>query len=177
MSGRSSAKVRSARRLHKMLRRQERREGVSLNLVSMIDVFTTLVFFLLITSTSVQTLRNPRALALPNSVAMETPRDAAVLMITPTEIQLQGRPIMTVEEAERAPGTVLPQLRSELMLAALMPVQNGAAPGATTRGEINIMADRAVPYSLLKKVMATCGDMKFARISLSVNHHGQVIAP
>lgn len=176
MSG-GTTRIRSSRRLQKMIHRQQRRrEAVTLNLVSMIDVFTTLVFFLLITSTSVQTLHNPRELELPNSIAMQTPQDTAVLMITQRDIQLQGRPVMSVDEAMQSPGTILPQLKAELLTAALMPVQGGA-PGATTRGEINIMADRSVPYALIKKVMATCGELKFARISLSVNHHGQMVAP
>jgi biopolymer transport protein TolR len=176
MTGGGGGRLRNSRRLQKMLRRQERREGVTLNLVSMIDVFTTLVFFLLITSTSVQTMRSPRELALPNSISTLSPTDAAVLMITPSEIQLQGRPVMTVEAAMSNQDLLLAPLQAELTRISLLNIE-GRASDATTRGEINIMADRAVPYALLKKIMATCGEAKFARISLSVNHHGQMIAP
>ena len=38
---------------------------------------------------------------------------------------------------------------------------------------VNIMADKEIPYALLKKVMMTCGAADFARISLSVNHVGK----
>jgi biopolymer transport protein ExbD len=171
-----SNRIIADRRRHRLLRRQERRGGVTLNLVSMIDVFTTLVFFLLITSTSVQTVQTPRDLTLPNSVSRQAPVDTPVVIITPRDIELQGRAVMTLEDAERASGLVLQPLKAQLMQAQLMRIA-GKADDASTRGEVNIMADQKTPYSLLKKVMATCGDAQFARISLSVNRHGTMVAP
>jgi biopolymer transport protein ExbD len=160
--------LRSSFMRKRMLRKTFKRDVVPLNLVSMIDIFTTLVFFLLLTSTSVQTLRNPRSLELPQSVTSQTPDDVPVLMVTGEEISLQGQPVMSVSEAEAA-GDVLPQLKSQLLLVPLAHIQ-GAAADRLTRGEINIMADKQIPYSLLKKVMITAGQAQFARISLSVNH-------
>jgi biopolymer transport protein ExbD len=153
----------------RMLRKVEKRDVIPLNLVSMIDIFTTLVFFLLLTSTSVQTLRSPRSLQLPSSVTSQTPNDTPVLMITSEAITLQGQPVMTVAQAEQTSGDVLPQLKSQLLLVPLAQIQ-GEANNALTRGEINIMADKEIPYSLLKKVMVTAGQAQFARISLSVDH-------
>ena len=83
---------------------------------------------------------------------------------------------MSLEDAERAPVPVLPELKAELMQAQLMRIA-GKTDDAATLGEFNIMADQKTPYSLLKKVMATCGDAQFARISLSVNRHGTMVAP
>ena len=34
--------------------------------------------------------------------------------------------------------------------------------------EINILADRSIPFRVLRKVMAICGEARFARISLAV---------
>ena len=161
--------LRTAMRRKRLLRKAERPDAVPLNLVSMIDVFTTLVFFLLLTSTNVQTLRSPRALELPQSASVQTPNDTPVLMVTPDNILWQGQSIMQVKIAEAQPGLVLAALKSQLLLAPLVPVQGGQ-PGALTRGEINILADKDIPYALLKKIMTTCGEAKFARISLSVNH-------
>ena len=154
---------------NRMLRKATKRDTVPLNLVSMIDIFTCLVFFLLLTSTSVQTIRSPRSLELPSSVTMQQPNDTPVLMVTGESITLQGQTVMTVAQAEGSTGDVLPALKSQLLLVPLAQIQ-GAAPNALTRGEINIMADKDIPYSLLKKVMITAGQAQFARISLSVNH-------
>lgn len=161
--------LRTAMRRKRLLRKAERPDAVPLNLVSMIDVFTTLVFFLLLTSTNVQTIRSPRSLELPTSTSIQTPNDTPVLVVTPENILWQGRSIMAVKAAEAQPGLVLGALKEQLLLAPLIPVQGGQA-GALTRGEINILADKEIPYALLKKIMTTCGEAKFARISLSVNH-------
>lgn len=163
--------LRSSFMRQRLLRKSIKREVVALNLVSMIDIFTTLVFFLLLTSTSVQTLRSPRSLTLPMSLSSQTPNDTPVLMITGDAILLQGQPVMTVAEAQATPGDVLAPLKSQLLLVPLAKIE-GQANGALTRGEINIMADKQIPYALLKKVMRTCGEAQFARISLSVNHRG-----
>ncbi len=161
--------LRVAMRRKHLLRKAKRPDAVPLNLVSMIDVFTTLVFFLLLTSTNVQTLRSPRSLELPQSVSIQAPNDTPVLMITPDNILWQGQSIMSVKAAEKTPGNVLDPLRSQLLLAPLVSLPGGAGD-ALTRGEINILADKEIPYALLKKIMSTCGEAKFARISLSVNH-------
>jgi biopolymer transport protein TolR len=153
----------------RMLRKATKRDTVPLNLVSMIDIFTCLVFFLLLTSTSVQTIRSPRSLELPSSVTNQTPNDTPVLMVTADSITLQGQPVMSVKDAETTGGDILAPLKSQLLLVPLAQIQGGAA-NALTRGEINIMADKDIPYSLLKKVMVTAGQAQFAKISLSVNH-------
>jgi biopolymer transport protein ExbD len=159
-----------------MLRKQERRLPVSLNLVSMIDMFTTLVFFLLITSTSVDVVQTPRDLTLPNSTSLQQAIDTPVVLITPRDIQLQGHSIMSLDAASQEPTQILAPLKAELERAMEMQIA-GKTADDKTRGEINIMADKNTPYALIKKVMATCGDAKFARISLSVNRHGTPIAP
>jgi len=168
-------------------RKAHKRDVVPLNLVSMIDIFTTLVFFLLLTSTSVQTLRAPRSLTLPDSLTLDVPNDAPVLMITPEDILLQGQLVMKVADAEKQQGEVLEALKAALLAVpitslALNPISpDGAQPAAptplpapgqplTTRGEVNIMADKDTPYLLLKKVMTTAGAADFARIALTVNH-------
>ena len=171
-----SNRIVNERRLQKLIRRQERRGAVALNLVSMIDVFTTLVFFLLITSTSVEQVQPPRDMTLPNSISRETPIDTPVVLITPRDIELQGKPVMSLTDAQNTSGPVLEPLKAQLLQAQLMRIA-GKKDDAATRGEVNIMADQNTPYALLKKVMATCGDAQFARISLSVNRHGVMVAP
>jgi biopolymer transport protein ExbD len=136
----------------------------------MIDVFMVLVFFLLVTTQSVYNLRSPRELALPTSLSMALPSDAPIIMVTKQAVLIQGVQVMTLDEAVAAPADrPLAPLRAELLKVTLMQVE-GATPGATTRGEVNIMADREIPYAVLKKVLATCGDLKFARIAVSVAH-------
>lgn len=162
-------------RAKRLLRRNSRRPGVvSLNLVPMIDVFMVLVFFLLVTTSSIDNMRSPRELTLPTSLSLDQPNDAPIIMVTKQAVLIQGVQVMTLDEAIAAPvDKPLPQLRAELLKVTLMTVQGTDAKGTTTRGEINVMADRDIPYTVLKKVLATCGDLKFARIAISVAHAGK----
>ena len=43
--------------------------------------------------------------------------------------------------------------------------------------EITIMADKALPYDVLKRVMATCTDADYGRISLAVIQKEKPVAP
>jgi biopolymer transport protein ExbD len=160
-----------SRRAKRILRRHSRKPSlVPLNLVSMIDVFTVLVFFLLATTASVETMRNPKELTLPTSLSNDQPTDAPVVTITKQGVLVQGRQVMSLADAIAAPeGKPLDALRAELLKVNLVQVQN-AERGANTRGEVNVMADRDTPYSVLKKVLFTCGSEKFARIAISVAH-------
>ncbi len=159
----------SGMRRRRMLRKAERPDSVPLNLVSMIDVFTTLVFFLMLTTTSVQTLRTPRSLTLPPSVSTQQPDDMSVVMVTREAILFQGEAVMSVADALAEPSNELEPLKAYLLKVPQL--ADPADPsGRLTRGEVNIMADKDLPFALLNKVMNTCGgNTGFARISLTVN--------
>ena len=60
--------VKSARA--KRMEKHHKRHGknVGLNLVSLMDIFTILVFFLLVNSSDVETLPNAKDLQLPESI-------------------------------------------------------------------------------------------------------------
>ncbi len=162
-------------RAKRLIRRNSRKPGVvSLNLVPMIDVFMVLVFFLLVTTSSIDNMRSPRELRLPTSLSLDQPNDAPIIMVTKQAVLIQGVQVMTLDEAVAAPaGKPLSPVRAELLKVTLMSVQGTDTVGATTRGEVNIMADRDIPYTVLKKVLATCGELKFARIAISVAHAGK----
>ena len=169
--------MRSSFTRQRMIRKVSKRDAVPLNLVSMIDIFTTLVFFLLLTSTSVQTIRTPPSLHVPASITTLSPNDTPLLMVTRDAISLQGKAVMSINDAEAVTSQTLAPLKSELLLVPLQKMQGGANDGQLTRGEINIMADKEIPYSLLKRVMYTCGQAQFVRISLSVNHRSLRAGP
>lgn len=161
-------------RIVKRLARLERQAGrdTEMNIVSLIDIFAILVFYLLVNALVVEILPNPKALKLPESVIQEEPRENTLVQVTLDDVLVNNRRVMSVAEAIAVEGNILPGLKSELMAAPLMQTP-GAAAGAVTRGEVNIMADKAIPYQVLKKVMATCTETRFAKISLAViEKHG-----
>ena len=156
-------------RTQRIERRRKRNRPGSLHLTSLMDIFTILVFFLLVNSSQVEVLPNPRSLVLPESLAADGPRQTVLLMVTRDDILVNNERIMSVDDAANTTGNVLSPLKSRLLQEALIPVL-GAGSGAVSRGEINVMADKEIPYQLVKKVMATCSEARFGKISLAVAH-------
>lgn len=157
-----------SRRARKIVRelRREAREG-ELNVVSLIDIFAILVFYLLVNALVVEILPSPKALQLPQSIAKEEPQQTVLILVTNDDIIVGTDKIMSVSDAVAASSSVLPALKFRLNEEALMQVEGGS-PGQVTRGNVNIMADKAIPFHVLKKIMATCSDTRFAKISLAV---------
>lgn len=166
-------KERIAKRLERLARQSER--NTEMNIVSLIDIFAILVLYLLVNALVVEILPNPKALKLPESIVQEEPRQNTLVQVTLDDILVDNRRVMTTAQALATEGKVLAELKSELLTASLINAQGPEGP-VITRGEVNIEADKAIPYQLLKKVMATCTEARFAKISLAViEKHG--VAP
>ncbi len=145
---------------------KRRKQGASLNLVSMMDIFTILVFFLLVNSSEVEVLPNTDTVQLPESIAETKPRESVVVLVTDTEILVQGRVISRIDEVLEREGLVIPELKAELVAQAARALLTGSADVADR--EVTIMGDKEIPYHLLKRVMATCTDANYGQLSLAV---------
>lgn len=158
-----------SRRALRMERHHKRmkRSGAALNLVSMMDIFTILVFFLLVSSGETEVLPNPKDMKLPESVALERARETVVVMVTGDNILVQGHPVATVATALNSEGVVIPELEAALRQQTdRVMIQQAKADIA--RREVTILGDRELPYRLLKRVMASCTAADFGQISLAV---------
>ena len=160
--------MKMSRRAQRMERRHERRLRMpGFNIISLMDIFTILVFFLLVNSSEVEVLPSARSIQLPESLAAEKPRETLVVMVTEQEILLQGRRITTITQAMRGTENQIQPLDAALRVQAERRLLQAVDRGPAGR-EITIMGDREIPFSLLKRVMLTCTKAGFGRISLSV---------
>jgi biopolymer transport protein ExbD len=144
---------------------RHKRNG-SLNLVSLMDIFTILVFFLLVNSSEVEVLPNARDVQLPESIAEARARESVVVLVTDTEILVQGRVVGRIDEVLASDTLVIPALKAELVAQAGRSLLDGS--DAAARREVTIMGDKEIPYHLLKRVMATCTDANYGQLSLAV---------
>ena len=157
-----------SRRAKRMERHNERhRRHVALNLVSLMDIFTILVFFLLVSSTEVEVLPNAKDLQLPESIAEQRARENVVVMVTEEQILVQGRPVARVDEVLAQSQLLIPALEQALRRQSDRVLRRQAMAEIGDR-EVTIMGDRELPYRLLKRVMATCTAADYGRISLAV---------
>lgn len=161
------------RRAHRMEARALRRtRPASMNMVSLMDIFTILVFFLLAQSSAVEVLPNTDKLELPDSLATEKARETVLVMVTQEDILVNGRKAMATPAAMNAGPGRLPELEAALSALADRVVSVGDGD-EDDRGEITIMADKNLPYSLLKKVMLTCTQANFGLLSFAVLQRNQ----
>jgi len=142
------------------------RADAELNLIPLIDILSVMVAFLLVYSTEVEVIQNSKGIEIPQSIAEVAPHQSVVVMITKDQLFVQGELIATVPEVRASKGAVVGPLRDALKRPLLVG-QDVAAKDLAQR-EITIMADKALPYDVLKKVMATCTDADYGRISLAV---------
>ena len=156
------------KRHERAIRRLRRKGSEGLLLVALIDILANLVFFLLVVSQNPSKLPSVKDLQLPSSIAEKQPKDTVVVMVTPTNILVQDTPIISVADALNIQGDIIEPLSKELKYRAS---KSGAIPvneqGIPER-EITILGDRKIPYSILRKVMATCSQNDYARMSFAV---------
>ncbi|MGI9589931.1 MAG: ExbD/TolR family protein [Myxococcota bacterium] len=165
--------MKSSRRIKRMSR--NRPKVVTMNLTSLMDVFTILVFFLLVNSATTEVLETPKHITLPASVVEEKPRETVVIFVSRTEVTVQGESVVRVEDILATEGQNVAEI------AARLAQVNSNVIGLRTRTvaesrEVTILADRSVPFSVVKKVMSTCTSQGYGRISLAVLQKGTQVA-
>lgn len=138
-----------------------------LNLVSLMDIFTILVFFLLVNSSEVEVLQSNKSIKLPESVAEKKPENTLVVMVSEDDIILNGRAVATVSSVLKSDNEQIAPLKQELeYLASRKPLVTQAEQEAGR--DITIMGDAEIPYTLLKKIMTTSAQSGYRNISLAV---------
>jgi biopolymer transport protein ExbD len=157
--------MRNSRRIKRMGR--NKRKVTGLNLTSLMDVFTILVFFLLFHASSSEVMEAPKQIKLPDSVVETKPRETVVIMVSPEVVLVQGEAVVsTTEVLENKIETVieiterLKQLERNII---------GISTKAIVESkEVTILADKTIPFKALKKIMSTCTGSGYGRISLAV---------
>ena len=145
---------------------------LDMNLVSLIDIFTILIFFLLSNSADVEILPSNKAVKLPESTAEKKPSETVVVMVTPTDILVQGRKVAQVADVMGLEDDLIEPLKAELDLQAGRQVIRRENEAQTKT--VTIMGDKQIPYKLLRKVMITCARANFSQVSFAVLRKNEV---
>ena len=135
------------------------------NIVSLMDIFTILVFFLLVNATDPTVLPNAKGIEMPESIAEKKPRVSVVVLLDNENVRLQGDPVITSHAVLKNKKADIEKLQIALQDEALkIKVKDEKNP----KREITIMGDKEVSFKLIKRVMQICSSAGFDRISLSV---------
>lgn len=148
-------------------RRNRHQNMVDMNLVSLIDVFTILIFFLLSNSGGVETLPSSKAVQLPESVSETAPRDTVVVTVSGADILVDGRKVASSVDVLAQTDDLIAPLKAELdLLQGSRQVVR--AENAELAKRLTIMGDKEIPYRLLRRIMATSASANFSDVSFAV---------
>ncbi|MBS8239008.1 biopolymer transporter ExbD [Marinobacter lipolyticus] len=156
---------RRARRMQRHYGRMHRAGG--LNLVSLMDIFTILVFFLMVNSSDVKVMQNSSDVALPQSTAKQVAEETLTVQVSGQSILVQGREVARLDSIGANDVTVA-GLAEELDWRR---ERRGEVPA--NGFEVTIMASRDTDYRLLRKIMQTCVDQQYRQVKLAVESAGE----
>jgi len=157
--------MKESRRIRRMER--SRKKAVGLNLTSLMDVFTILVFFLLANSSSNEVLSTPKHIKLPDSVVESKPRETVVIMVGPETVLVQGEAVVNTTELIENKSDNIPEITQRLDLLERNIIGINSQTAIASK-EVTILADKTIPFNVLKKIMTTCTGSGYGRISLAV---------
>jgi len=157
--------MRNSRRIKRMGR--NRMKLTKMNLTSLMDVFTILVFFLLVNSGSVEVMEAPKSMTLPESMVETKPRETVVIFVSEDEVLVQGQAvaltsgILEDEQAAKDPiANRLAELKENIIGTSTLTVAGSQ--------EVTILADKEVPFIVVKRIMSICTGEGYENVSLAV---------
>jgi biopolymer transport protein ExbD len=135
-------------------------------LIPMIDMLTILVVYLLVHAADYEILPNTRNIRIPQSVSETKPRETVTVLVTRDTIYVNGVALAEVAEVKASTDRIIEPLRAVLRSEA--DKRTLAGPADPAAREVTVMADKDLPYSFLKKIMATCTAADYGKVSLAV---------
>lgn len=153
---------------------RNRAEG-ELNLIPMIDILSVLVSFLLVYSTEVELVQNSKGIEIPESIVTAKPRETVVVMLTKDELFVQGERVASIAEVQANTDGIIAPLRDVLQRPRIIGQQ--MADRDVDEREVTVMADKSLPYEVLKKVMQTATGAGFGKISFATIEKDKALDP
>ena len=135
-------------------------------LIPMIDMLTILVVYLLVHAADYEILPNTKDVRIPQSISEIKPRETVTVLVTRDAIFVNGAKLAEVARLRAATADVIEPLRQVLKSEADKRLLADRADPASH--EVTVLADKDLPYSFVKKILATCTAAEYGKVSLAV---------
>ena len=157
--------MRSSRRVKRVSR--YRVKITKMNLTSLMGVCACVGFFLLVNSGSVEVVEAPKDVKLPESVVESKPRETVVISISAEEVLVQGKLVAFVDDilSDKESATDPINARLAELKESVIGINTKTVAGSQ---EVTILADRSVPFTVIKTIMSTCTAEGYENVSLAV---------
>ncbi|MEK7704624.1 MAG: biopolymer transporter ExbD [Myxococcota bacterium] len=173
------AAERESRHYRKERRKARERAGEikELNITAMMDMMTIILVFLLksYTASSIN-VQMGEELTLPQSTTQLQPKENIMITLSVSELSVNDKKVLPVVNGVIAPEyradedannplllPLLDQLEQEVEKAKYIAKYNPAAPFT---GQVNIVADRRIPYRTILAVLYTAGQAELGQYKL-----------
>lgn len=157
--------MKQTRRMKRMSRSNKKVPGMSLT--SLMDVFTILVFFLLVNSSASEVLEAPKQITLPDSVVETKPYETAVIMVSDESVLVQGQVVIATSELLDSKRMAFVEI-SDRLKSLKENVIGISTKTLSESNKVTILADQTIPFKVLLKVMSSCTLAGYEQISLAV---------
>jgi biopolymer transport protein ExbD len=158
--------MKKTRRMKRMARNHKKKLP-GMNLTSLMDVFTILVFFLLVNSSNSEVLEPPKKITLPDSVVETKPRETTVIVVSDQAVTVQGETVVTVENIIASKQDAILEISNRLKELKKNVIGVSTKTIAESR-EVTILSHKTVPFKVLRKIMSSCTFAGYEKISLAV---------
>jgi len=153
---------------YRIKRHRQRRHGANhFALIPFIDMMTILVVFLLAHTAEVDILPNTKNISIPQSLSDRKPSAAVVVMITKDSVFVDGQLVGSVSDVVANQGPSFAPLKTALLAQNARSVMIAQQTDISKR-EVTIMGDKGTPYSVLKKIMMSCSEAEYGKVSFAV---------
>ena len=130
-------------------------------------MMTILVVFLLAHTAEVDILPNTKNISIPQSISDRKPSSAVVVMITTDSVFVDGVLVGSLRDVIANQGPFFAPLKTALMAQNDRSIRSAQQTEIAKR-EVTIMGDKSTPYSVLKKIMLTCSEAQYGKVSFAV---------
>jgi biopolymer transport protein TolR len=153
---------------YRIKRHRQRRHGANhFALIPFIDMMTILVVFLLAHTAEVDILPNTKNISIPQSLSERKPSAAVVVMITKDSVFVDGQLVGSLSDVAANQGPFFAPLKTALLAQNARSLRTAEQTDASKR-EVTILGDKGTPYSVLKKIMMSCSEADYGKVSFAV---------
>lgn len=142
-------------------------DTASMMLTSLMDIFIVLVLYLLVNQASGISLEPPDRVMLPDSGVDTLPRQSIVITLSDRDVRIQGEPVVAMSDVVASKEIEIAPIRQAIERIKAEAEKRHDQAGVFT--EVTVVADRSVPFKVLKKVMLSSSNAGYGKISFAVN--------
>jgi len=158
--------MKSSRRLKRMDKRTLRAPTVILT--SLMDIFIVMVIYLLMNQALGVDVTPPKSIKLPDSIVETQVRQTLMMLVNSQDVVVEGERVATIDEVLESGDDYIKSV-GDRMLKIRKSYIGFNEDSLASSTEVTIMADKTVPFKVLKKLMSTSSSAGYEKISLAVN--------